>query len=63
MKSRAFFGLGIDAGGTFTDTVIVDINRAQVLAQAKASTTPENPIEGIRKALHALPKGLLQKAD
>lgn len=57
------FGLGIDAGGTFTDAVVVDINGADILAQAKAPTTSQNPIEGIREALDALPRDLVRQAD
>jgi N-methylhydantoinase A/oxoprolinase/acetone carboxylase beta subunit len=56
------FGLGIDAGGTFTDAVIVDINGAGILAQAKAPTTARNPIQGIRDALRAIPEKVLRKA-
>lgn len=56
-------GLGIDAGGTFTDAVVVNINVAGILAQAKAPTTPENPIDGIREALRALPEDVLRQAD
>jgi len=56
------FGLGIDAGGTFTDAVIVDITGAGILAQAKAPTTAKNPIEGIRDALRAIPEKVLRKA-
>ncbi len=59
----ALFGLGIDAGGTFTDAVIVDINGADILAQAKAPTTPDNPIAGIKEALRALPREALRKAN
>jgi len=63
LKSHALFGLGIDAGGTFTDAVVVDINGADILAQAKAPTTPENPIEGIREALRGIPQEALRKTD
>ncbi|MBW2094777.1 MAG: hydantoinase/oxoprolinase family protein, partial [Deltaproteobacteria bacterium] len=63
LKSDAFFGLGIDAGGTFTDAVVVDISGAGILAQAKAPTTPDNPIEGIREALRAVPQEILRKAS
>jgi N-methylhydantoinase A/oxoprolinase/acetone carboxylase beta subunit len=58
-----FFGLGIDAGGTFTDAVVVDIKGAAILAQAKAPTTARNPIEGIRDALRAIPEKALRKTN
>ncbi len=58
-----FFGLGIDAGGTFTDAAVVDINGAAILAQTKAPTTAGNPIEGIRGALRAIPEKSLRKTD
>ena len=63
IKSHALFGLGIDAGGTFTDAVVFDINGADTPAQAKAPTTPENPIEGIREALLGVDQETLRKAD
>ena len=37
-------GLGIDAGGTFTDAVLVDVDASLILAEAKAPTTSEEPI-------------------
>ena len=46
--------LGIDTGGTYTDAVIMDHERSQVLAQAKALTTHENLSEGIREAILAV---------
>lgn len=61
-KLQPLFGLGIDAGGTFTDAVVVNINGAQILAWAKAPTTPENPLYGLRKALREIPTQALQKA-
>ncbi len=36
---KIIYGLGIDAGGTYTDAVIVDIQKATVLAKSKARTT------------------------
>lgn len=54
-------GLGIDAGGTYTDAVIYDIGERKVLAKAKALTTYHDLVEGIRGALAQLPKGLLRR--
>jgi len=61
-RPAPLFGLGIDAGGTFTDAVVVDINGADILAQAKAPTTSQNPIEGIREAIRGVPQETLRKA-
>lgn len=52
-------GLGIDAGGTYTDAVIYDIGEKRLLAKAKALTTYHNLVEGIRGALGGLPADLL----
>lgn len=56
-------GLGIDAGGTFTDAVLVDVDASLILAEAKAPTTSEEPINGIRNVLRMLPDGLLEMAS
>jgi len=50
------YGIGLDAGGTFTDAVLVQLPEGTVLDYHKAVTTALNPIEGIRKALAGLPK-------
>ncbi|MFB6303696.1 MAG: hydantoinase/oxoprolinase family protein, partial [Haloferacaceae archaeon] len=41
--------IGVDTGGTFTDTVIVDDEGARVTG--KASTTPDRPAEGVVDSL------------
>ena len=46
--------LGIDAGGTYTDIVLVARATRQVLAQAKSLTTPHELSVGIARALDAL---------
>lgn len=43
--------LGIDTGGTYTDAVLVDYNRDQVLAGAKALTTRRDLSIGIGQAV------------
>jgi N-methylhydantoinase A/oxoprolinase/acetone carboxylase beta subunit len=55
-------GLGIDAGGTYTDAVIYDTRRSELLAKAKSLTTYHDLIEGIRGALEQLPTALLARA-
>jgi len=51
---RQGFGLGIDAGGTYTDAVVYDFAREQVISKAKSLTTPRDPLIGIRGALDGL---------
>ena len=52
---REGIGLGIDAGGTYTDAVLYDFATRAVLAAAKALTTHGNPAIGIGCALDSLP--------
>ena len=47
-------GLGIDAGGTFTDCVLLDLGSGDVLAKAKAPTTHHDLLIGIDDALSRL---------
>ncbi|MFQ5808109.1 MAG: hydantoinase/oxoprolinase N-terminal domain-containing protein, partial [Armatimonadota bacterium] len=47
-------GLGIDAGGTFTDCVLLDLGTGDVLAKAKAPTTHHDLLLGIDDALSRL---------
>ena len=56
-------GLGIDAGGTYTDAVVYDLGACTVLAKAKALTTYHNLVEGIRNALSEIPDELLQQVQ
>ena len=48
-------GLGIDAGGTYTDAVVYDFRENRVLAKAKSLTTKWKYSTGIMKAVDALP--------
>ncbi len=52
------FGLGIDAGGTYTDAVVFDFTLDRVVAKAKAFTTPWDFAEGIAAALDGLDRAL-----
>lgn len=47
-------GLGVDAGGTYTDCVLYDMGRGRVLAKAKAITTHHNLMIGIDEGLGRL---------
>jgi N-methylhydantoinase A/oxoprolinase/acetone carboxylase beta subunit len=57
MNSR--FGLGIDAGGTYTDIALLDLANGKVVVYAKALTTRPDPSDGIRNALAKINKELL----
>jgi N-methylhydantoinase A/oxoprolinase/acetone carboxylase beta subunit len=56
-------GLGIDAGGTYTDVAIYDFVAATVLAKAKALTTKWDYTLGISAALDQLDPVLLARVD
>jgi N-methylhydantoinase A/oxoprolinase/acetone carboxylase beta subunit len=45
------FGLGIDAGGTYTDVALLDLESGKVVVYAKSLTTRPDPSGGIRDAL------------
>lgn len=55
-------GVGIDTGGTYTDTVVYDITGRKILASAKTLTTKHDLSEGILASLDALPQDLLRQA-
>ena len=55
------YGLGIDAGGTYTDTVIVDLESGKVVCGNKALTTREDLTIGIRNSLEGLDRSLLSE--
>lgn len=57
MNSR--FGLGIDAGGTYTDIALLDMTTGKVVVYAKSLTTRPDPSDGIRNALAKINKELL----
>jgi len=52
--SLAVAGLGIDAGGTYTDCVLYDLGTDRVLAKAKALTTHHDLMLGINEGLDRL---------
>ncbi|MHB9133887.1 MAG: hydantoinase/oxoprolinase family protein [Armatimonadota bacterium] len=57
------YGLGIDAGGTYTDAVIVDFSSKQVCAKAKALTTKVDLSRGIAAAVGKLPVELVSQVQ
>ena len=56
-------GLGIDAGGTYTDVVLYDFQAAAVVDKAKALTTKWDYTIGINEALDALNSPALGEVD
>ena len=53
--------LGIDAGGTYTDAVIIDMDTQNILAKAKALTTHSQLEIGIANSIDALGKDSTDK--
>ena len=62
-KSAVRLGLGIDAGGTYTDVVLYDFRRDEVLQKAKSLTTKWDFTVGIGKALDQLDSARLERVD
>jgi N-methylhydantoinase A/oxoprolinase/acetone carboxylase beta subunit len=62
-SGTAKIGLGIDAGGTYTDTVIYDLDQRQTLCKRKALTTKWDFTIGIGEALAGLDQHLLQQVE
>ncbi len=56
-------GLGIDTGGTFTDSVLVDMDTGEVLGKSKSRTTHRDLSEGIRDSILGLDRDLLRRTD
>ncbi len=56
-------GLGIDAGGTYTDVVVFDFITETVLSKAKSLTTKWDFTEGINHALNQIDAGHLEKVE
>ncbi len=56
-------GLGVDAGGTYTDAVIYDLAAGRVLDKKKAPTTKWDFAVGIREALAGLDPDLLESVE
>lgn len=61
--SRVRIGLGIDAGGTYTDAVLYDFAADKPLCKGKALTTKWDYTVGIEQALAALEPDRLRNVD
>ena len=62
-KGRPRFGLGIDAGGTYTDAVVFDLSEGRLLSKSKALTTKYDFTEGIGRSLSGLEAHLLKVVE
>ena len=61
--TRTGLGLGIDAGGTYTDAVVYDFSNGSVIAKAKAPTTKWDFTIGITEALSGIDTELLSRVE
>ena len=59
----ADLGLGIDAGGTYTDAVLYEFATGRLVSKAKAITTHHNLVEGIAEAVDGLDAGLFGRVS
>ena len=57
------YGLGIDAGGTYTDAVIMELGTGKVLENRKSPTTQPDPSSGIFSALETIDANLLRQVS
>jgi N-methylhydantoinase A/oxoprolinase/acetone carboxylase beta subunit len=56
-------GLGIDAGGTYTDTVIYDLGKGKTICKSKSLTTRWDFTLGIGKAMAGLDQDKLRQVE
>lgn len=54
-------GLGIDTGGTYTDSVIVELESGRVLSKAKALTTRHELVAGVKESIGLLDRDLFAR--
>ena len=60
MMNDTHYGLGIDAGGTYTDAIIMELDTGKVLENRKSPTTQPDPSPGIFSALETIDTNLLK---
>ncbi|WP_231622076.1 hydantoinase/oxoprolinase family protein [Methanococcoides methylutens] len=58
-----YLGLGIDTGGTYTDSIIMDISTGTVMDSNKSLTTHSNLIKGIKKSIEGLDNSYLKDIE
>lgn len=54
-------GLGLDAGGTYTDAVLIDLSDYRVIEKAKSLTTKDDLSKGINNSISSLDERILKK--
>lgn len=57
------YSLGIDAGGTYTDVVLICEENGKVIEAGKALTTYPDPIGGIKESIHKLDSEKLKEVN
>lgn len=62
-KSKVRYGLGVDAGGTYTDGVIYDFLEKKIVVKSKSLTTKWDFSVGINNCLEKLNTGFLPKVE
>ena len=62
-EGSADLGLGLDAGGTFTDAVLYEFSTGRLLSKAKAITTHYDLVDGIKEALSILDRSLFGRVS
>ena len=55
------FGLGIDTGGTYTDSVILDMDSGMTVCRSKALTTRDDLSKGINESVSGLDRSMLKE--
>ena len=60
-NSDLVVGLGIDVGGTFSDSVLMDLNAGRVLSKAKSPTTHDDLVKGIERSVGLLDESLFSE--
>lgn len=56
-------GIGIDTGGTYTDAVVYNLEKREIMAGAKSLTTREDLKKGIKKVIGKLPEEFIKKTE
>jgi N-methylhydantoinase A/oxoprolinase/acetone carboxylase beta subunit len=54
-------GLGIDVGGTYSDSVLINLHASHVLSKAKSLTTHDDLVEGIGRSVGLLDRNLFSQ--